>query len=58
MPVDELQAHMKRVNFLIPYSSSVKAQMQEGRLYLKSTDRAFEICMSQIAERVVQHGTV
>lgn len=56
MPIDELQLQMKDVSFLIPYSDSVKAQMQEGRLYLKSGDRAFEICMNQIAERVIRHG--
>ncbi len=57
VPLEEMKSHMKELSFIVPYSSAVKSQMQEGRLYLKSIDRNFEICMNRIAERIVVYGT-
>lgn len=54
-PIEETKAHMKDVAFLIPYSAVVKTQVQEGRMYFRSGDRGYDICMNQIAERVVRY---
>ncbi len=57
MPLEEMKSHMRDLTFIVPYSHAIKEQMQEGRLYLKSTDRNFEVCMNRIAERIVVYGT-
>ncbi len=57
VPVEEMQTHMREVAFLIPFSHAVKEQMQEGSVYMKTTDRNFEVCLNRMAERIVEHGT-
>lgn len=56
-PIEETKAHMRDVAFLMPYSAAVKTQMQEGRLYFRSGDRGYDVCMNQIAERVVRYAS-
>ncbi len=56
-PIEELKNHMKEVMFQLPYSHLIKSQMQDGTLYSQSSDRAYEVCMNRIAERIVEYGT-
>ena len=58
LPVHQhLRRNMRDVAFLMPYSAAVKTQMQEGRLYFRSGDRGYDVCMNQIAERIVRYAS-
>lgn len=57
MPIEEAKAQLGEVSFTLPFSVSVKEQMQTGKLYLKTADKRFETRMQSIAGQVVAYGT-
>ena len=57
MPIEEAKAQLGEVSFTVPFSSSVKEQMQQGKLFERSSDKRFESRMRDIAGQVVAYGT-
>ena len=57
MPIEEAKAQLGEVSFTVPFSLSVKEQMQKGTLYGKTSDKRFEDRMREIAGQVVAYGT-
>ena len=57
MPIEEVKSQFGDVSFTIPFSVSVKEQMQQGKIYMKTTDRRFESKMREIADKVVSYDT-
>ena len=56
-PIEEAKAMLGEVSFAVPFSYSVKEQMQQGKLYVRTTDKRFEARMQDIAGKVVAYGT-
>ena len=57
MPIEEAKALLGEVSFTVPFSSCVKEQMQQGKLFERTTDKRFEGRMRDIAGQVVAYGT-
>ena len=57
MPIEEAKSQLGEVSFTVPFSLSVKEQMQKGTLYEKTSDKRFEGRMREIAGQVVAYGT-
>ena len=57
MPIEEAKAQLGEVSFTVPFSLSVKEQMQKGTLYEKTSDKRFDGRMREIAGQVVAYGT-
>ena len=57
MPIEEAKAQLGEVSFTVPFSSAVKEQMQQGKLFEKTSDKRFESRMRDIAGQVVAYGT-
>ena len=57
MPIEEAKSQLGEVSFTVPFSLSVKEQMQKGTLYEKTSDKRFENRMREIAGQVVAYGT-
>ena len=56
MPVEDAKAHLKDIRFTVPFSTTVKVQMQTGRLVEPTGDKAFDNRMKEIAKKVVTYG--
>ncbi len=54
MPMEEAKAMMSDPRFVIPYSREVKAQMLEGRLSAKCSDRKYNSKIRAVAEKLTQ----
>ena len=57
MPIEEAKTQLGELSFTIPFSASVKEQMQKGQLHMKTSDKRFETRMKDIASKVVAYGT-
>lgn len=57
MPIEEAKAQLGEVSFTVPFSSAVKEQMQQGKLFERTSDKRFESRMRDIAGQVVAYGT-
>ena len=57
MPIEEAKAQLGEVSFTLPFSRSVKEQMQQGKLHVRTSDKRFESRMQDIASQVVAYGT-
>ena len=57
MPVEEVKSHLKDIAFTVPFSRQVKVQMQAGKLYEQTKDKAFDNRLKAIAKRVVEYET-
>ena len=57
MPIEEAKTQLGDLSFTIPFSASVKEQMQKGQLHMKTSDKRFETRMQDIASKVVAYGT-
>ena len=57
MPIEEAKALLGEVSFTVPFSPSVKEQMQQGKLFERTSDKRFESRMRDIAGQVVAYGT-
>jgi hypothetical protein len=57
MPIEEAKTQLGDLSFTIPFSASVKEQMQKGQLHMKTSDKRFETRMKDIASKVVAYGT-
>ena len=55
MPIEEARSHMGEVSFTLPYSQTVKEQMQKGTLYEPTKDKRFDSRMKEIAGKVVEY---
>lgn len=56
MPVEEAKSHLQDVSFTIPFSRSIKEQMQRGALHEPSPDKKYTSRIREIAEKVVSYG--
>jgi len=56
-PVEDSKSHLKEVSFTLPFSRSVKEQMQRGTLYEASSDKKFNKIMTAIATKVAQNDS-
>lgn len=56
MPIEEAKTQLGDVSFTVPFSAAVKEQMQQGKLYAKTSDKRFEGRMREIAGKVVSYG--
>ena len=57
MPIEEAKAQFGEISFTVPFSFAVKEQMQQGKLYVRTSDKRFETRMQDIASQVVSYGT-
>ena len=55
--IEEAKAQLGEVSFTVPFSPSVKEQMQQGKLFDRTSDKRFESRMRDIAGQVVAYGT-
>jgi len=54
-PVEDAKSHLKEVSFVLPFSRSVKEQIQRGVLYETSLDKKFNKVMTAIATEVAKN---
>jgi hypothetical protein len=57
MPIEEAKAQLGEVSFTLPFCRTVKEQMQQGKLHVRTSDKRFESRMQDIASQVVAYGT-
>lgn len=53
LPVDEVKTHFKYVDFILPYSRSLKQQAITGTLYNKINDSKFKSSCFNVAKKVL-----
>lgn len=53
LPIEEVKAHFKGVDFMLPYSRSLKQQAITGTLYEKINDTKYKSTCSNVAKRVL-----
>lgn len=57
VPIEETRTQLGELAFTLPFSFAVKEQMQQGKLYVKTSDKRFETKINEIASKVVSYGT-
>lgn len=50
-PVEEVCAHIKSVTAILPYSSSIKQQLFDGKLWERSGDKKYNKAMATLVEK-------
>ena len=53
MPVDDIKAHLPNLQFVLPYSSSVKQQLLDGTLCYKTNDKKYNNIIQTIVEKII-----
>lgn len=57
IPIEEAKAQFGEISFTLPFSFEVKEQMQQGKLFEKTSDKHFETRINEIASKVVAYGS-